>query len=259
MLDVFEIEEVPNVPLDVVNRMCLPPGVGEGPDLDALLGESAAAHARAARAGTRVFAALREGRAVGRIEVMPMDAAPLALEGEDLWVIRCLWVLPEAEGRGLGAALLDRALEAAGGSAGVAVVTFPDWMPAPFFERHGFSSVEARGDHILLLKANRSGARVSLGPARRSPSSVSPDSVRVEAVLSGRCPWLTLTYRRMLEIARGMSPRVAATERVITDRADVLRFGEENIYIDGRPLEEAPTSEAFRRELRRRLSEKGLD
>ncbi len=253
----LEIKQVPDVPIDTVNRMCLPRGVEEGPDLGALLGESAAAHDRAAEAGARVFAALTEGRAVGRIEVMPIDAAPLALEGDDLWVIRCLWVLPPAEGRGAARALLGRALEAAGGSAGVAVLTFPGWMPASFFEKHGFAPVQTRGDHILLLKPNRPTARVSLAPARSRPSG-GRDQVHVEAVVSGRCPWLVLTYRRLLRTAREMSPRVVTTERIIADRADALSFGGESIYIDGEPLEEAPAFETFRRRMHESLLKKGL-
>lgn len=97
----FEVRQVPAAAIDEVNRMCLPRGVKEGPALNAVLRESAAAHARAEAMGARVFGAFMEGRPVGRIEVMPIEAAPLPLQGEDLWVIRCLWVLPPAEGKGI--------------------------------------------------------------------------------------------------------------------------------------------------------------
>ncbi|MDI6895340.1 MAG: GNAT family N-acetyltransferase [Bacillota bacterium] len=253
----FEVREVPATAIDEVNRMCLPHGVKDGPALEAVLRESAAAHARAAAMGARVFAAFLAGKAVGRIEVMPVEAAPLPLEGEDLWVIRCLWVLPPGEGKGIGKALVGHALDAAGGSAGVASLTFPDWIPVSFFEKHGFTNAETRGDHILLLRANRPAARVSLVPVKKAHQG-NDASVHVEAVLSARCPWLMLTYRRMLEIAREMSPRVVTAERVITKRADALAFGEENIYIDGQPLEGAPSSDAFRQQLQQHLQAKGL-
>lgn len=253
----FEVRKVPAAAIDEVNRMCLPHGVKEGPALEAVLRESAAAHARAEAVGARVFGAFLEGRAVGRVEVMPIEAAPLPLQGEDLWVIRCLWVLPPGEGKGIGKALMAHALDAAGGSAGVAALTFPDWIPVSFFEKHGFTCVETRGDHILLLRANRPTARVSLVSVEKACPG-DKGSVHVEAVFSARCPWLMLTYRRMLEIAREMSRRVVTTERTITDRADALAFGEENIYIDGEPLEGPPGSDAFRQQLHRRLQAKGL-
>lgn len=124
----FEVRQVPAASIDEVNRMCLPRGVKEGPALNAVLRESAAAHARAEAMGARVFGAFMEGRPVGHIEVMPIEAAPLPLQGEDLWVIRCLWVLPPAEGKGIGKALMGQALDAARGSAGVAALTFPGWV-----------------------------------------------------------------------------------------------------------------------------------
>ncbi|MEW6547734.1 MAG: GNAT family N-acetyltransferase [Bacillota bacterium] len=253
----FEVREVAAAAIDEVNRMCLPAGLKEGPALDAVLQRSAAAHAQAEAMGARVFGAFLKGRAVGRVEVMPIEAAPLPLEGSNLWVIRCLWVLPPAERKGIGRALLGRALDAARGSAGVAALTFPDWIPVSFYEKHGFRTVETRGDHILLLRANNPAARVSLAPAQRAPRGTD-SAVHVEAVLSMRCPWLMLTYRRMLDIGREMSSRVVTTERYISNRADALAFGEENIYIDGRPLEGAPNSDTFRQQVRQQLQAKGL-
>jgi len=254
---VFEVRQVPAAAIDEVNRMCLPQGVKEGPALNAVLRESAAAHARAEAMGARVFGAFMERRPVGRIEVMPIETAPLPLQGEDLWVIRCLWVLPPAEGKGIGKALMGHALEAARGSAGVAALTFPGWVPVSFYAKHGFKTVETCGDHILLLRANRPSARVSLVPVKKAQQG-SDAVVHVEAVLSARCPWLILTYRRILDIAREISSRVVTAERIIRDRADALSFGEENIYIDGEPLEGALNSDTFRQQLQQKLQAKGL-
>lgn len=196
----YEVRMVPAAAIDEVNRMCLPQGVKEGAALEAVLRESAAAHARAEAMGARVFGAFLEGGAVGRIEVMPIETAPLPLQGEDLWAIRCLWVLPPGERKGIGRALV--------------------------------SVEKARPDE--------------------------DGCVHVEAVLSARCPWLMLSCRRLLAIAREMSPQVVTTERVITNRADALAFGEEGIYIDGEPLQGGPGSDAFRQQLHRKLQARGL-
>lgn len=90
---------------------------------------------KASAMGARVFGAFLEGgEPVGRIEIMPIEAAPVPLEGDGLWVIRCIWVLDKAKGLGIAGSLMRLALDAAEGSKGVAVLTYPGWMPPAFFE-----------------------------------------------------------------------------------------------------------------------------
>lgn len=194
--------------------------------------------------GRRIFGAFCDGKPVGRAEVMPIDLAPLPLEGEDLHVIRCLWVVKEAEGKGYARALMERALDAAQGAKGVAIVTYPGWnhIPSPFLLRFGFETVQQDGMATLLLRKVSADARVALVHVRRS-DVVSPSQLQVEAVISGMCPAATQYYRRLLDAARSLSDKVVTKEWILRNREDALRFGKENtVYVDG----EEPFSGPFR-------------
>ncbi|MEW6243599.1 MAG: GNAT family N-acetyltransferase [Bacillota bacterium] len=252
-MEVFRIEEVGADHIDSVNRMCTVPGS----DPESVLWESREAHRQAAALGARVFAAFQGGEPVGRTEVMPSDAAPLPLEGEGLWVIRCLWVLPGAQRKGIARSLMDKVLLASAGSKGIAVVTYPDWMPVPFFERFGFTMQQCCPPATVLLRKNNSDAHVSYLPPERS---VAPDGrVRVEAVMSGRCPWIMQYFRARLADALRFSEYVVTSERLISDRSDALRCGDENIYIDNEAPFAGPVSTGeFTGYLKERLRARGL-
>jgi len=246
-----------------INAMC----VTSGSDMPDVLRESAQAHLRAAAMGAKVFGAFIDGQPVGRIEVMPIEAAPVPLEGEGIWVIRCLWVLEKAQGLGIARTLMNLGLEAAKGSKGVAVLTYPNWMPPSFFQKFGFELVCQDGDTIVLLRkaTPRHGpvsadcnAQVALiRPALEFPTS--DDTVRVDAVFNSRCPWLIQYYRRYLAFARSLSTRVVTSEYVIDTHADALEFGEENLYIDGiAPFAGPVARQEVERLIKERLGAKGL-
>lgn len=243
--------------IDGLNTMCVPPGVGAD-GISRLLGESAAAQKRAAAMGARVFGAFLGGEPVGRVEVMPIEAAPLPLEGEGLWVIRCLWVLEKARGMGIARSLMELALKASWEARGTAVLTYPDWMPVGFFERFGFTVAGRSDPGVVLLRVADPGARVALVPVARD-SAPSDDEVRVEAVFNVRCPWVIHYYRTRLAFARSVSDKVTTAEHVIHTREDALRFGEENLYVDGAaPFAGLARLEELERVIRERLAAKCL-
>jgi len=247
-----EVREIAPSSTDDINKMCVMHGTSHEASI-AVLRESADAHRQGAAMGARVFGAFQEGgEPVGRIEIMPIEAAPVPLEGEGLWVIRCIWVLDKAKGLGIAGSLMRLALDAAQASRGVAVLTYPGWMPPAFFERFGFEQVEQKAGQaaVLLRKANPSDScEVSLvSPAARFGrplgAQLPRDTVLVEAVFGLRCPWVIQQYRRYLSIAGSISDRVIAREYLIRDHSDALLLGEENLYIDG----VAPFAGPIRRE-----------
>jgi GNAT superfamily N-acetyltransferase len=248
----IKIREIAPSCMNDINKMCVMRGTSPEAALAALK-ESADAHWQAAAMGARVFGAFVEGgEPVGRIEIMPIEAAPVPLEGDGLWVIRCIWVLDRATGLGIAGSLMRLALDAAQGSRGVAVLTYPGWMPPAFFERFGFEQVEQKAGQaaVLLRKADPSdNCEVSLvSPAARFGlplgTQLPRDTVLVEAVFGLRCPWVIQQYRRYLSIAGSISDRVIAREYLIRDHSDALLLGEENLYIDG----VAPFAGPIRRE-----------
>ena len=218
--------------------------------------------------GARVFGAFLEGgEPVGRIEIMPIEAAPVPLEGDGLWVIRCIWVLDKAKGLGIAGSLMRLALDAAEGSKGVAVLTYPGWMPPAFFERFGFERVEPETGRatVLLRKADpRDSCRVSLVSrtarfGEPGGAELPRGTVLVEAVFGLMCPWVIQQYRGYLSIASSVSDKVITHEHVVRTHADALGLGEENLYIDG----VAPFAGPIRREelehaIRSRLADKGI-
>lgn len=262
-----EISEIAPSCIDDINTMCVMPG-SEPDASSAVLNESAGAHRQAAAMGARVFGAFLEGgEPVGRIEIMPIEAAPVPLEGDGLWVIRCIWVLDKAKGLGTAGSLMRLALDTAEGSTGVAVLTYPRWMPPAFFERFGFERVapETGRATVLLRKVDPcDNCRVSLvSPAARCGqprgAELPRGTVLVEAVFGLMCPWVIQQYRRYLSIAGSVSDKVITHEHVVRTHADALRLGEENLYIDG----VAPFAGPIRREelehaVRSRLADKGI-
>lgn len=93
------ISEIAASGIDRISKMCIMPSS----ELEAalsILRESQEVHRQAAAMGAKVFGAFLEGgEPVGRIEVMPVEAAPVPLDSDGLWIIRCLWVLDKARGR----------------------------------------------------------------------------------------------------------------------------------------------------------------
>ncbi len=204
---------------------------------------------------------------IGRIEIMPIEAAPVPLEGDGLWVIRCVWVLDKAKGLGIAGSLMRLALDAAEGSRGVAVLTYPGWMPPAFFERFGFERVEPETSRatVLLRKADPcDSCRVSLAaPAARlgqpRGACLPRHTVLVEAVFGLRRPWVIQQYRRHLSIAGSISDKAITREHVIRTHADALRLGEENLYIDGvAPFAGPIRREEFEHAIRSRLADKAI-
>ena len=111
--------------------------------------------------GLRVKVALSDGMRVGFLYAMPIELSPWGLLGENLLVFPCLFVRTDAQGGGVGRALVEAAEGEARiqGLKGVATMGYyweDFWfMPAPFFERHGDWVVlrEYCGDdHDTLLR-----------------------------------------------------------------------------------------------------------
>lgn len=155
------VTEVSPDRFEQLNAMCVPHGP-EAPDILSARRESAEALQRGCAMGLRVFGAFLGSEPVGRLELSPVDAAPVPLTGQGVWVIRCIWVLNKAKGLGLGRRLLRLALDSVGAEP-VAVLTYDDWMPPAFFEKYGFVQAQREGEAILMV---RPGGPSALGRAR---------------------------------------------------------------------------------------------
>jgi len=99
--------------------------------------------------GLRVKVAFLEGKPAGFLHLIPIEYSPWGPIGKDLMFSPCLCVDDKWKGKGLGKALLQAAEEEARKQEKKALVTYGYYgdfwfMPASFFEKHGFSVVERR-------------------------------------------------------------------------------------------------------------------
>lgn len=105
--------------------------------------------------GSRVKVAILDGQPIGFIHLIPSEIYPWGPIGEDLMVIPCLTVMRKAEGRGAGRKLVQEAEGEARRQGKKGMVTFgyyhEHWfMPATFFENHGFQVTERKGEEAIL-------------------------------------------------------------------------------------------------------------
>lgn len=110
--------------------------------------------------GMKNLVALAEGEPVGFIHLMPMELSTMRLVGKDLYVIPCLAVSKEWEGKGVSTALVEAAEDEAKKlkTKGLVIMGYYGdypFMPAKFFENLGFEIVAKRkvfwaGDRDIL-------------------------------------------------------------------------------------------------------------
>jgi hypothetical protein len=95
--------------------------------------------------GWRKLLLLYEDAIAGQIEFAPPAATGLPIQGEDLTVIHCLWVLDAYTGLDGSRRLIAACAEANAGCASLATVAYNaslGWLPRSLFERHGFTVVD---------------------------------------------------------------------------------------------------------------------
>lgn len=154
-----------------LNAMCVPSGQ-DAPAAFSAMRESAEALQQASATGLRVFGAFLNSEPVGRLELSPIEAAPVPLKGQDTWVIRCLWIVEKAKGLGLGRRLMELALDSVG-TESAAVLTYEDWMPPAFLEKFGFRLTQRQGEGILMVRpgGQAAGRSAPTGPTPGGPAS----------------------------------------------------------------------------------------
>lgn len=104
-----KICEIAPSDIDSINEMYIMPGSEPEATFD-ILRERRKSHNQAAAMGARGFGAFLEEEPVCSIKIMHIEAAPIPLAGEGMWVIRCLWVLKKACGLGIARSLMHLAL-----------------------------------------------------------------------------------------------------------------------------------------------------
>lgn len=99
-----------------------------------------------------------DGKVAGFVIYYPIENAPIDMEGEGLYLIQCIYVLPEYQKSGLGRALFEASIEdaQANGATGLAVEGFAgrmrdgfEYKPGAFFAHMGMTPTDKRGQGTL--------------------------------------------------------------------------------------------------------------
>jgi GNAT superfamily N-acetyltransferase len=193
--------------------------------------------------GLKTLVAYEGTRPVGHVEFMPIEHAPRPVAGHNLAFINCVYVAPQARGRGVGIGLLEAAerqvRDHADGMAVLARWSGPT-LPAHFFIEAGFQPVGSRQGEALLNKPFRRAASPHFLPEHLLPREAA-GQVAVDFFHCPQCPysgWVLHQLQRGGQLgASDIDFRLYDTG----DRQAVELWGVSNsVYIDGRAISSTP-------------------
>jgi GNAT superfamily N-acetyltransferase len=193
--------------------------------------------------GLRTLVAYEGPRAVGHVEFMPIEYAPRPVSGHNLAFINCLYVTPEARGRGVGAGLLEAAehevRERADGMAVLARWAGPV-LPARFFIETGYQPIGSRQGEALLNKPFRRAASPHFLPVRVLPRQ-SEGRIPVDFFHCPQCPYSGWVLHQLQREGQLTAPEIDLRVIETSEREVVELWGVANaVYIDGRPFGSVP-------------------
>jgi len=198
---------------------------------------------RAMRAqGLRVFTAHLDGKQAGFVYLMPIEVSPWGPIGQGLTVVPCVWVLPDAQRQGAGQALMEAAEGEARrqGSQGIATTTFyrDFWfMPAPFFERIGYSPARRRESQTILWKRFDPSAEPPSFLERSYNFMPEPGKVVIDLFFNTFCETSDIEAHRVREVAADFGDSVVLREYSADDRETLLRHQlPRGVFINGEEI-----------------------
>jgi GNAT superfamily N-acetyltransferase len=200
--------------------------------------------------GLRVKVAVDDQDTIGgMIHYGPIEN--VAVHGEGLYYMYCIWVHGYREGRGnhqkkgMGKALLQAAeddVRQLGGKGFVVWgLSIPVFMRASWFRRQGYRAVDRTGAQVLLWKPFTSDA---VAPrwvkAGRKPER-EKGRVVVTSLHNGWCPGQNLVYERARRASRELGDKVVFREVDTFDRQVGMEWGiMDALFVDGRQVRTGP-------------------
>jgi len=134
------------------------------------------------------------GNIAGFMDALPIEHAPQGIQGEDIYVIQCINVRDDMQGKGLGKELIRRAVERSSDRSGLAVIAYddPERKPAGFFTHIGFTELQQNGPVRLLWIPNQPMPEPQLSWRRNKNTDnaeVTGKNIRIELVTNDFCPY----------------------------------------------------------------------
>lgn len=107
--------------------------------------------------GFRAKVALVDDEHAGFLYSLPIEQCPWSMSGCDLLVVPCLYVLKQFNSKGLGRGLIAAVEEQARAQKfkGVVLIGYEHdfwFMPAPFFEKLGFTEAKRKDNLVIMWK-----------------------------------------------------------------------------------------------------------
>ena len=213
--------------------------------------------------GVRVKLAEEDGVIKGMIQYLPIEYS--MFEGENLYVVLCIWVHGHKQGigdqrhKGIGTQLIRAAEEDCRelGSGGLVTwgLSIPVFMRASWFKKKGYRVVDKDGAMRLLWKPFSE----EISPPRFMKKKKKPgkgtDKVDITLFRTGWCPAYNLAYERTIRAAGEFGDRIRLHEYDALDRNVVKEWGiTDGIYIDGKEIRTGPppTYEKVHRKIEKR-------
>lgn len=190
-------------------------------------------------------------QAVGMIEYFPIEYS--IADGHDLFFINCIWVHGHKQGignqqkHGYGGALLAAAEDDAkiSGAKGIAAhgLTLPFWIPASFYKKHGYKTVDRNGMMRLMFKPFTPDAQppVLIRQRKKPEANANPGKVTVTYFLTGSCPACSMVCERAKRAAEEFGDQVVFQIINTFDREIYLEWGTQNeLYIEDQAVSSGP-------------------
>lgn len=200
--------------------------------------------------GLRVKLALDEaGSVAGMIQYLPVEAS--FIEGENLYVILCIWVhghkegIGNFQGKGMGRALLEAAEEDARalGAKGMAAwgLWLPFWMKASWFKKQGYKKADRDSLRLLLWKPFTDEALPPHWILQKKEAPQATGKVMVAAFINGWCPAQNAVYERARKASEQFADKVVFETIDTSCRETFLEWGiADGIFVDGKPVSFGP-------------------
>ncbi len=217
--------------------------------------------------GLRVKLALDDaGKVGGMIQYTPIEHS--FAEGNDLYLINCIWVHGYKQGRGnfqkkgMGKALLQAAEDDARtlGAKGITAwgIPLPFWMKASWFKKQGYTKVDQQGflGQVLLWKPFTDDAIPPKWIRQKKNPETTLGKVTVTAFLNGWCPAQNLTFERAKKAAEKFGSDVVFQQIDTFNRDNLLEWGiSDALFIDGKQVRTGPppSYEKIRRIIAKRV------
>ncbi len=192
--------------------------------------------------GLRVKVALLDGKHAGFLYAMPIEICPTMLIGRDLLMIPCLFVIKAAKSKGAGKALLAEAeLESRRqGLKGITTMGHHGdfwFMPATFFEKHGYDEIARDGQRAIMWKKFDETAQPPQFLKPQYEFVPVPGKVVVDLFWFTFCPTSYVEAERVREVAGEFGDSVVLNEYCADDREVFLRYQTpRGIFINGKEI-----------------------